>query len=614
MAVVDLVYLDCLMEVIVVQRLFKGMSAFLLSILLVNNIFAYEDSLTVQETDGKLEGARLDELTEKYLATISMYDPERATEMGMHDNDNLLTDREYNTQAKELESLKLLYRAVNNMPREVLDYEKQTDYDLVSSIIEKDIYEIENLNVFSTQPQYYLKPFDLIYFMMSKDYENYNVRAQNAIKRFSQVPSVLYQAERNITRPPKIWTEYTIKRINLLIDNFGDYYPLFRNYIGLDATTRANFEKSMSDLKNALIRYRDYLKRDVLKKSDGKAYTGLYTYGFYLERWHKIDYNPRKALRIAKKNFEKNYKLLKENAIKLNPDEYSKNGVKGVYDKITGDYPEYDNVIKYISDQIENAKNHFDEYKVVKFPTQRLLINSSPMFFLTVYPTIFYYPSFPLDKNRASELYIFLPQEKDIGDSKKFLSQLYSQPKIEFFVSGLVIPGSHLREDYLNSVSKIRRIADQSAIKLGWMMYSEDISEEMGYYSSVYTPFLLSYVRALRSLRAYVDVGYHIEELDYDESVKLFKDNFQMDDTMAKDEVLNISLNPTYYYAGMYGYTSILELREKYVGEENKFFDMREFHSDLLSRGNIPIENLKKELKEIRKERLKEKILEEDEE
>ncbi|MCX7647954.1 MAG: DUF885 domain-containing protein, partial [Elusimicrobiales bacterium] len=146
----------------------------------------------------------------------------------------------------------------------------------------------------------------------------------------------------------------------------------------------------------------------------------------------------------------------------------------------------------------------------------------------------------------------------------------------------------------------------------GWMAYSEDLAYEMGYFSSVYAPFLLSYVGALRSLRAYMDVAYHIEEMDFSECVSYFKEKFQFSDDMAKNEMINISLNPTYYYAGMYGYENIKELRKKYVKGENKFFDMREFHSDLLGVGSITVEDLKEELKEIRKERLKSKIAEEE--
>jgi len=573
-------------------------------------IFSYESELSVRETVGKIEGSRLDEFVEKYLATVLMYDPERATKLGIHDNDSLLTEREYANQENYLNSIKLLMKDVERIDRDTLDRYKQTEYDLLYSLLHREIYNIEKMSILATRPQYYLDPFDIVYFMLSKDYTNYNIRAQAAYKRFKKIPDILYQAERNLTRPPKIWTQYSIKRSSLLIENINEYYNVFRNYISLDPTLKNEFEKTLNNVKEALVRYKNYLEKNVLKKSNGKASIGLYTYGYYLENWHKIYYNPRKALRIARKNFEKEYKNLKDEATKINPQEYEKNGVAGVYNFIKGEHPSYDNLIKYISDEIDKAKNHFDEYKVVTFPKQRFLIKNLPEFFKGVYPTIFYLPSYPLDREGTSELYI-LANEKYGED---FVSYVYSQPKIELYISELVIPGLHTKNDYLRDIPKIRRIVPQPSIEGGWAIYSDDLASEMGYYTTVYSDFLLSYSRTLKALRAYLDVAFHIDDLSFDEGVSYFKEKFGFNDEISNYEMINISLNPTVYYAQIYGYMEIKDLRKKYVSEENKFFDMREFHSDILSRGNVPMDDIIDELKMIRKERLKEKIEEENEE
>ncbi len=589
------------------------MRLFLILFFVANHLCPYESSLSDEATKGKLESARLDEITEKYLATISMYDPERATYIGIHDNDYLLTSRDYATYGRFLEALKYLKKDIERIDYESLNVFKKSEYETLYSMIEKDIYELENLNKLSLYPQYYLEPFDTVYFMMTKDYAPYTLRAKNALARLAKVPSILYQAERNLTRPPKEWTVYSINKASSTLENIGDYYQVFRNYIGLDPTIKAEFERIISDIKTALERYKRFLEREVLKKSDGKSYSGLYTYGFYLERWHGIDYNPRKAMRVAKKIFSKNYARLVDEAKKLAPDKYVEGGINAVYQFVSGDYPEYDNVVKNISDLFEKAKNHFDEYRVIKYPEQRLLIRTSPNFFTGFYPTIFYLPPFALDRERVGEIYIYLPDEKNKEKQKLILSSLYSQPKSELFISALLIPGLHVRYDYLGSVSKIRRVAFQPLLD-GWMDYSIDLAMEVGYYSSVYAPFLLQYFKTLRSLRAYIDVSYHIEEMSWDEAKEVFSKYFGMSSEMSEYEMFNISMKPTHFFAAVYGYTEISKLRDKYVGFENRFFDLREFNSDFLTRGNISMKNIKEELKNIRKERLKKKILEEEDE
>lgn len=576
------------------------------------SVFCYETTLTLQTTKGRLESARLDEIVEKYAATIVMYDPERATLIGIHDNDHLLTQRDYATQSRYLENLKFLMKDLQRLDYEALDIYKRSEYKALYSMIEKDIYELENLKKLSLYPHYYLEPVDIVYFMMNKDYLPYNTRAKSALLRLSKIPAILFQAERNITRPPKQWTLYSIKKASLILDKIGDLYPVFRNYIGLDPILKDEFEKVISSLRSSLERYISFLKGDVLPKSDGKPYVGLYTYGFYLERWHDIDYNPRKALRVAKKDFEKNHKKLVNLAKQIAPDKYLEGGIGAVYLSIAGEYPEYEDVIKYISDLFDKAKDHFDEYRVIRYPSQRLVIKPIPGFWYGVYPSIFYLPPFALDRERIGELYIYLPDEKDKEKQKGILHSLYQQPKIEFFISTLLIPGLHTRYDYIADVSKIRKIAYQPSLD-GWVDFSSDLAHEMGYYSSVYAPFISQYFKTLRSLRAYIDVGFHIEEISWDEAVSLFKKYFQFSDEIAQYEVLNISLNPTYSFAVNYGYRGIVELMKRYVSVENRFFDLREFNSDLLSRGNISLSSIKEEIKYIRKERLKKKIVEEEE-
>ena len=589
------------------------MNSFILYLILIRGlIFPYEETLTLQATTGKLESARLNDLVEKYIATVVMYDPERATLLGVHDNDYLLTSRDYATQKRYLEALKFLMKDIKRIDYESLDLYRKSEFRILYSMLERDIYDIENLSKLALYPQYYLEAFDIVYFMMNKDYLPYNVRARSALLRISKIPSILLQAERNITRPPKQWTLYSIKKASAILENMGEYYPLFRNYIGLDPTIKEEFEKNISSLKLSLERYISFLKREVLPKSDGKPYVGLYTYGFYLERYHDIDYNPRKALRIAKKNFDKNYKKLVQIATQIAPDKYREGGISRVYSSISGDYPEYDDTIKHISDLFDKAKDHFDEYRVIRYPSQRLLIKQIPKFWSGIYPSIFYLPPFALDRERVGELYIYLPDEKDKEKQKIILHSLYQQPKMEFFISTLLIPGLHIRYDYLAEVPKIRKISYQPSLD-GWLDFAVDLASEMGYYSSVFAPFISQYFKTLRALRAYVDVAFHIEDMSWEESVELFKKYFQFSDEISEYEVLNISLNPTYYFAAVYGYKEIVDLMKKYVGIENRFFDLREFNSDFLTRGNISMRSIKEEIKAIRKERLKKKIMEEEE-
>jgi Uncharacterized protein conserved in bacteria len=115
------------------------------------------------------------------------------------------------------------------------------------------------------------------------------------------------------------------------------------------------------------------------------------------------------------------------------------------------------------------------------------------------------------------------------------------------------------------------------------------------------TMFLRKYLSAIRAARAYVDVGFHTKKLSYEESVKFFMDNFKFSENQAKREVLQISFEPTVALSGIIGFDKILEMRSKYKKTEDKYFDLRNFHSDLLKLGNIQIDKAAIELRRIRK-------------
>ena len=165
------------------------------------------------------------------------------------------------------------------------------------------------------------------------------------------------------------------------------------------------------------------------------------------------------------------------------------------------------------------------------------------------------------------------------------------------------MPGMHLRGYSANAnPSKIRKVADQPMIVNGWACYAELLAEEMGYYSTFWSRFLRVYVRALRCGRAYVDVALHTGAMTYSEAVVFFQDDFHMSGSRARAEVLRISLAPTESLSYIIGMDRILAMRRHYRRTEEKYFDLRQFHSDFLRQGKIPLVDLESELRRLQKE------------
>ncbi|MCM2267600.1 MAG: DUF885 family protein, partial [Elusimicrobiales bacterium] len=197
-------------------------------------VSAYEDTLTTEEIEGQLENTKLSEVFSQYLATLQMYDPERATRLGLHGADASLTPRAPDQQARQLEAVKRLRAKLGDIQKGTMPASLKVDYETLDHMLEVDIYEMENLGFLARRPQAYLEPLFLVYQMMSKDYEDYNTRSANAISRLKQFPAVLEQAERNLSHPPEAWTRQAIRQANDALNYVSDFVPVFRGYTRYD--------------------------------------------------------------------------------------------------------------------------------------------------------------------------------------------------------------------------------------------------------------------------------------------------------------------------------------------------------------------------------------------
>ncbi|MEA3306354.1 MAG: DUF885 domain-containing protein [Elusimicrobiota bacterium] len=570
---------------------------------------AFQDILTTQEIQGTLENTKLNEVFGQYLATILMYDPERATFLGLHDSDYLLTERNAKTLNFELRAFKKLRSNLSKIKKDVLYKNLQIDYDLLDHMLEVDIYNIERLDKLKTRPQYYLEPLFAIYELLTKDFDDYNIRASNALKRMKQFPEILLEAESNISHPPKIWVEQTIVQINDAIDNIYEFHPLFRRYTRYDPLSKDRLNRAIENARNSLKRYKSFLQVEILPNADGDFRTGPFTYGFYLERWHGLDKTPGSMRRYAKKSFKRSLKEFKAEARHIDPIIYKAKGWNAVLEKLPKEHPGLKNLVTAFQNELERSYQHFDEFKVVQFPKQRLLIKKMPGFLKSVKPYVYYQPPFALDDLRVAELYINIPPKKTPKPAlKNILANSFNYTLIELLVSYSLMPGLHLQSyEAFHNPSRIRMISDQPFIINGWACYSELLAQEMGFYSSYWVSFMRAYIKLLRSGRAFVDASLHQKKMDYSEAVNFFKDELFFSEAQAKAEVVRISNTPTESLGYIYSVDAILDMRKYYKRAEEKYFDLRDFHTKFLREGSIPMSQIRSELK--RKKKAAEKII-----
>ncbi len=576
-------------------------------LLLPRALPAYEGELATHEVEGALEKTRLGEVFGQYLATIQMYDPERATQLGIHEADALLTKRNQERVNIQLEALRKIRSKLHEIDSGPLYPSDAIDYALFDRMLETDIYNLEKTNFLALRPHYYLEPLRSVFDVVSRDYKDYNLRAAAALSRMKQIPDVLLQAERNLASPPRIWVENSIRQCDHAIRTVPDFVPLFRGYTLYDPLLKSQVDDALEKLKVALTRYRDFLRNEVLSSADGDPAAGEYSYGFYLERWHGLSMTPGKAYRTFKGAFKRSLAELKKEAFNIDPVLYKKRGWRGVLEKLPREHPDLKDVIRIFREESERAHQHFDEFKVVPYPQQRLVMKDMPGFLAPVLPYVYFAEPFPLDDNRVSELYVSLPpQSLPAPRLDAVLKTGFSYVQIELLTAYAVLPGLHLRSyEAVNNASRIRRVSSQPILSNGWACYAELLAEEMGFYSSYWSRFMRIYLKTLRAARSVVDAGFHTGRMDYAESVRFFEENLGFSRGQAEQEVLRLSFAPTEGMTHLLGMDYVLEMRDYFRTTEQKHFDLRNFHTYFLRLGNVTAESAREEMRRRKKEQEK---------
>lgn len=170
----------------------------------------------------------------------------------------------------------------------------------------------------------------------------------------------------------------------------------------------------------------------------------------------------------------------------------------------------------------------------------------------------------------------------------------YPMPSLTYHET---IPGHHLQialalESHLPS---FRKASLFNAHAEGWALYAERLAWELGWYED--DPYgnlgRLQY-EAFRAARLVVDTGIHSEGWTFDQAQKFMIENTGFDANFMQGETGRYIAWPGQATAYKVGMLKILELRQRAMDALGDSFDLKEFHTVVLSSGGMPLEVLER--------------------
>jgi uncharacterized protein (DUF885 family) len=159
----------------------------------------------------------------------------------------------------------------------------------------------------------------------------------------------------------------------------------------------------------------------------------------------------------------------------------------------------------------------------------------------------------------------------------------------------VALPGMHFQyatQEERSGLPKFRRFGGDPAFVEGWALYAESLGEELGLYHDTETKFAsLSDQLACAAMLA-VDTGLHALGWSREQAVQFLRAQVPVDEagaTQRVDRAIALPAEALACGAGMHALRQLRTHAEQVLGAR---FDIRDFHSELIDDGAMPLDIL----------------------
>jgi uncharacterized protein (DUF885 family) len=154
------------------------------------------------------------------------------------------------------------------------------------------------------------------------------------------------------------------------------------------------------------------------------------------------------------------------------------------------------------------------------------------------------------------------------------------------------IPGHHFQvmiARELDGVPFFRTVVPFTAYSEGWALYAEKLAGELGYENDPLDALGRLSDEMMRATRLVVDTGIHSKHWTREQAVTYMVDQTGMDEAKTVAEVERYFIDPGQALGYKVGMLKILALREKARLALGSRFDIKQFHDQVLSHGELPL-------------------------
>ena len=536
-------------------------------------------------------------VSDEYLDRVYFhYAPTQGTLAGYHKYDRQLENYARKDIDAEIAALKDFEQRVTIIPPAALDLTTRGDRELVRGAIRSTLLTLETIRPWEKNPDGYSSTCAAGTFaLMERKFAPPDDRLRSLIAREKQMPALLADARVNLKNPPRIYTQIAIEQLPGIVDFFQHDVPLaFAD--AKDPALQAEFARTNAAVIAALNSYLDWLKADLLARSNGDFRIGADAFRKKLEYDEMVDLPLDKLLEIGWADLHKNQEHFKQVAHQLDPSKTPRQ----VLEELGQDHPAPGQLLDAFHDTFNSLVSFIQSHHIVTIPSDvRPTVEETPPFMRATTQASMDTPG-PFETHSTTAYFnVTLPDKSMMPAEVDGYMHSFNAGTIVSTAVHEAYPGHYVQFLWVpRAPSRVRKLLGANTDVEGWAHYCEQMMLDEGYgqpgvgakdeRESRMLRLGQLQDALLRDARFIAGIAMHTGNMTFDQAVDFFqKEGYQSKET-AVVEAKRGTGDPTYLYYTL-GKIEILKLRADMMKKEGESFSLEKFHNEFLSQGFPPI-------------------------
>ncbi|MCP4631278.1 MAG: DUF885 domain-containing protein, partial [candidate division Zixibacteria bacterium] len=487
--------------------------------------------------------------------------PVSATYKGIHTYDHLLDDLSHSNRIEYLKILDDYEKKLSEFEESELDDIDTLDRKLLLSAIKTELRYEREYKILYRDANYY--PDICLYginVLLLRDFAPLTERLWSVKSRLLEIPRLLEQGVENLkssTNIPRIWTEIAIEAVKGGLKFFENVIPDAANK---SENLKEEILKANELAIKAMCLYRDFLKENLLPRSNGEFAFGKKLFNQVLEEYHMVPYSVDDLIKIGEDNITSIRKAMDDICKQIEMEgDWPK-----IVENIKNDHPAAEELLEFYSSEMARARDFVRDNDLADIPDGEMItVMETPIFLRGIIPYGAYMTAAPFDERQEGFFWV-TPVDPSLPAEKQE-EQLRGHNRWGATIVALheAYPGHHLQFIHKNKIkNRARHFFATNVFIEGWALYCEEMMYEQGFYSDLRSRLLQLKDELWRACRIVIDAKLHTGRMTYEEAVDMLVNTAQIEPVNAEKEVKRYTKTPTQPMSYLIGKIEILKLRE----------------------------------------------------